>query len=336
MNDPGVYRLINNGTPYIYIECVPLKQILFNENTLDRSTMILDKHQRMRLLKIPLALLMLLSFSQVHAQKDAYKLYNEKGKEVRYERLLEDCKKADVVLFGELHNDPIAHWMQYELTSDLYEQIGGQLVLGAEMFEADGQLILDEYFSGLITTDKFEEEMRLWNNYKTDYKPLLEFARDSGLRFIATNIPRRYANLVFRLGLDSLDALTGEAKRYMMPLPLEYDTTQNAWAALAGGDPAMGGHGSPNLRDAQVVKDATMAWFILENLGPEETFLHFNGAYHSDHYESINYFLKKLRRGIRIVTISTVNQQDISDLEEDHQGKADYILAVPASMTRTY
>lgn len=286
--------------------------------------------------KTLIAVIMLLSFSLTHAQKEAYLLYNAKGKKVRYERMLNKCKRADVVLFGELHNDPIAHWMQYELTKDLHHQIGNKLILGAEMFEADGQLILDEYFAGLITTKKFEEEMRLWENYQTDYKPLLEFAKENKLEFIATNIPRRYANMVYKLGLDSLDALTDEAKRFMMPLPLEYDTTLNAYSALAGGSPAMGGHGNANLRDAQVVKDATMAWFILKHLDKGETFLHFNGAYHSDHYESISYFLKKMAPGINIVTISTVNQEYISFLETSHVGKADYILAVPASMTRTY
>jgi len=169
-------------------------------------------------LKTSLTLLMLLSFSLTHAQKEAYKLYNTKGKEVRYERMLNDCRQADVVLFGELHNDPIAHWMQFELTKDLYGLVGEKLVLGAEMFEADGQLIMDEYFAGIITEKKFEEEMRLWNNYKTDYKPLVEFARDSGLRFVATNIPRRYANTVFNLGLDTLNSLTDIAKTFMMPL----------------------------------------------------------------------------------------------------------------------
>jgi len=286
-------------------------------------------------LKTSLTLLMLLSFSLTHAQKEAYKLYNTKGKEVRYERMLNDCRQADVVLFGELHNDPIAHWMQFELTKDLYGLVGEKLVLGAEMFEADGQLIMDEYFAGIITEKKFEEEMRLWNNYKTDYKPLVEFARDSGLRFVATNIPRRYANTVFNLGLDTLNSLTDIAKTFMMPLPVLYDTTLASYSALSGGGP-MGGHGSPNLRDAQAVKDATMAFFILENLHHEGTFLHFNGAYHSDDYEGIGYFLKMLRPELTIVTISTVNQGDISSLEEENEGKADYILAVPESMTRTY
>ncbi len=269
------------------------------------------------------------------AQKPAYTLFNAKGKETRYEKMVNDSKKADVVLFGELHNNPIAHWLQLELTKELHVDNKVNLVLGAEMFESDGQLIMDEYFTGMITEKKFEDEMRLWNNYKTDYKPLVEFAKDSGLRFIATNIPRRYANIVFNLGLDTLDSLTDIAKGFMMPLPVLYDTTLASYTALSGGGP-MGGHGSPNLRDAQAVKDATMAFFILKNLREGETFLHFNGAYHSDNYEGIGHFLKEINPELRIVTISTVSQEEVEVLEDSHVGKADYTIAVPESMTKTY
>jgi uncharacterized iron-regulated protein len=104
------------------------------------------------------------------AQKTAYTLFNAKGKEARYEKMVNDCKRADVILFGELHNYPIAHWLQLELTKELHADSEVKLVMGAAMFEADGQLIMDEYFAGMITEKKFEEEMRLWNNYKTDYK----------------------------------------------------------------------------------------------------------------------------------------------------------------------
>ena len=47
-----------------------------------------------------------------------------------------------MVLFGELHNNPISHWLQLELTEDLHAARGADLVLGAEMFEADNQLLL--------------------------------------------------------------------------------------------------------------------------------------------------------------------------------------------------
>jgi len=165
---------------------------------------------------------------------------------------------------------------------------------------------------------------------------LIEYARENDLRFIATNIPRRYANLVFRMGLDSLSRLPEEARHYMMPLPLEYDTTLNAYSSLMAQNP-MGMHGNPeNFRDAQAVKDATMAFFILKNFGRGETFLHFNGAYHSDDFESINYFLQRSVTELQIVTITTVSQEDISKLDPEHEDKANYIIAVPEAMTKTY
>ena len=110
------------------------------------------------------------------AQKPAYKLFKENGKKVKYDKMVEAAKGADMVLFGEHHTNPISHWLQIELTKALFEEKGGDLVLGAEMFETDNQLILDEYLAELITEVKFEEEARLWKNYNTDYKPLVLFA----------------------------------------------------------------------------------------------------------------------------------------------------------------
>mgnify|MGYP003809027041 CR=1 FL=1 len=286
-------------------------------------------------LKIIFTLSFLLPATVIYAQKPAYQLFDQDGKNSKYNKMVRACTDADIVLFGELHNNPISHWMQLELTRSLYEVKGKDLVMGAEMFEADNQLIMDEYFMGMITREKFEDEMRMWKNYTTDYKPLVEFARDSGLKFIATNIPRRYANVVFKLGADTLQYLSDEAKKYMMPLPLDYDTTVACYSELSGRGP-MGGHGSPNLRDAQAVKDATMSYFIRRNYNPGQLFLHFNGSYHSDNFEGISYFLKKDQPGLKIVTISTVSQEQVDELDEENIGKADFIIAVPETMTTTY
>lgn len=287
-----------------------------------------------RILVLSFSLSMIL-FSSAFSQKSAYSLFNENGKEVKYKKMLKACAEADIVLFGEQHNNPISHWLQLELTQDLYANTGTDLILGAEMFETDNQLIMDEYFSGMITKEKFEEEMRLWPNYKTDYKPLLEFAKDSGLKFVATNVPRRYANVTYKLGLDTLVYLSDEAKKYIAPLPLVYDTSLNCYSSLAGGGP-MGGHGSPNLRDAQAIKDATMSHFILKNLEEGKILIHYNGAYHSDDFESMNYFLLKDKADLKIVTISTVLQENVTKLLEENLGLADFIICVPETMTNTY
>ncbi len=278
--------------------------------------------------------LMSISISVV-GQQHAYRLFSEKGKKVKYEKMVETASAADVVLFGEYHNNPISHWLQLELTQDLLEMKGEKLVLGAEMLEADNQLILNEYLAGLISESKFEEEARLWKNYKTDYKPLVVLAKENSLQFIATNIPRRYASAVHKKGLGILDSLSAEAKAYLAPLPMEYDTALNCYKQLRGGG-AMGGHGSINMADAQAIKDATMSHFILKNCGPGQLFIHYNGAYHSDNYESLNWFLKRAKPELNIVTISTVVQDNVGKLEEESQGKADFIICVPSTMTHTH
>ena len=267
-------------------------------------------------------------------QKPAYQLYRENGKKVKYDKMVEAAKGADVVLFGEHHTNPISHWLQIELTKELYEAKGGDLMLGAEMFETDNQLLLDEYLSDLISEVKFEEEARLWKNYETDYKPLVLFAKENDLAFIATNIPRRYANSVFKQGVSVLDELSEEAKAYIAPLPLEYDTSLNCYNQLIHGEGPQG-HGSINLADAQAIKDATMTHFIMENWSSGKLFIHYHGAYHSDEFESMNWFLNRANSELNIVTISTVTQDVVSELEEDSQGKADFIICVPSTMTNT-
>ena len=44
-------------------------------------------------------------------------------------------------------------------------------------------------------------------------------------------------------------------------------------------------HTTMHLAEAQAMKDATMAHFILKNWEPGKTFLHFNGSYHSDNFQ---------------------------------------------------
>ncbi|MFO0436559.1 MAG: ChaN family lipoprotein, partial [Sphingobacteriaceae bacterium] len=139
--------------------------------------------------------------------KDPYVLYNIKGEKANYEQLLAEAKKADIILFGELHDNPISHWLQKELTNDVYKEKKEKLVLGAEMFEADDQIAVNEYLQGKISEKTFKDEVKLWNNFATDYKPLLDFAKANKLNFVAANIPRRYANLVYNKGIAALDSI---------------------------------------------------------------------------------------------------------------------------------
>jgi len=287
------------------------------------------------------ALLMVLGFSQniFPQDKPAYRIFTGDGKPVNYDEMISNLAKADIVFFGELHDDPIAHWLELEVTKSLFNEKGKNLVLGAEMFEADNQLLLDEYLKGVYDASKFEAEVKLWKNYKTDYKPLVEFARTNSLQFIATNVPRRYAAVVSKSGFEGLEPLTTEAKKYIAPLPFPYDPEVKCYKDMLGMG-GMGGataaHISENFPKAQAVKDATMAHFINLNWEKGKVFIHYNGSYHSRNYEGILWYLRKLNPGMKFATVETVQQNDIEKIEKENMGIAGFIIAIPPSMTRTY
>ena len=243
---------------------------------------------------------------------------------------------SEVVFIGEVHNCPITHWLELKITQALYARHGKQLTLGAELLESDIQLILDEYMQRLISPDRFGAEARLWDNYETDYHPIVFFAKEQGIPFVATNVPRRYANSVRNHGLEILDSLSEEAHRYIAPLPIPF-TYDEEQSQAAFGMMAMLGHGGDTRRlaEAQAVKDATMAWFISRNMSRGK-FIHFNGNYHSDFKGGIIPYLERYRPGTRVATIASVRQSEIDRLDEEQVGRADFYICVPEEMTNTY
>ena len=269
-----------------------------------------------------------LSFSQ---DKPAYLIYNAKGKQVTYQKMIADLAKKDITLFGESHNNPISHWLEYEVTADLAKQ--KPMILGAEMMEADNQEAVDKYLKGEIDEEQLPKEARLWPNYATDYAPLLDFAKENKLAFIATNIPRRYASMVFKNDFRALDSLSETEKSWIAPLPIKFDPDLPTYQNISK---MMGEHGSPLLVKAQAIKDATMAYFILKNYKDGSGFIHYNGSYHSDDYEGILWYLKQEKPNLKYGTISTVSQDDNSKLDKENLNKADYIICVDSKMTTTY
>ncbi|MCC5908395.1 MAG: ChaN family lipoprotein [Balneolaceae bacterium] len=270
---------------------------------------------------------------EMDADKPAYLLYNQDGEVISYSVLVEKSMESDLIFFGEIHNSAIAHWLQHELVKDLSTDTLRTTHVGMEMFEADQQLLIDEYFGGQIAQSSFENEARLWDNYQTDYKPVVEFARENGLRLVATNIPRRYATSVYRQGPDVLEGLSSYSKQWIAPLPVEVDKELPGYKNIAQ---AAHGHGGENLVYAQAVKDATMAHFILLNMGAGDRMIHLNGSYHSNNREGIVWYIKDAVSGYEILTINTIVTDDPTDVDPDHLQAADVTLVVPSRMTTTF
>ncbi len=273
-----------------------------------------------------------LGFSQKELK--SFQIFNQEGKKVSYEKMIEQLAKNQVILFGELHNNSMAHWFELQVTKSIFA-IDPKLTLGAEMFEADAQLILSEYLNGKIKSEHLESEGKVWKNYKTDYAPLVNFAKDNQLAFIATNIPRRYANLVFREGLEGLTTLDAQSKNYIAPQPIKVDLELPGYKSMME---SMGGHMAgasvENLAKSQASKDATMAWFINKNLNNH--FIHYNGSYHSNNFDGIFWHLKNYNSSITIGSINVVEQENVNDLEEQYLKSASFIIVVPSDMTKTY
>ncbi len=262
--------------------------------------------------------------------QEAFVFFTQNGKRTSYRKLLRKSKKADIVLFGEYHNNPIAHWLEVKLTKDLLGK--RSLILGAEMFERDNQDALDGYLEGTIDQKGLDSLARLWKNYKTDYKPWVDLAKREKLPIVATNIPRKYANLVYKKGLQALDTLPSAERKWIVSLPFPYDGNLSQYEKMK----KMARHNPENLPMAQAIKDATMAESIETHYKKGSLFLHLNGSYHSDFFQGIYWYLRRRNPNLKILTISTLSQSNLKKLSSEAYGQADFILVVDEDMTGSY
>jgi len=289
----------------------------------------------MNYLKFLLILVLFFVSDKVFTQKgkEAYVIYTSNGKKTNFQSIEKQALLADFVFFGEFHDNPISHWLQLELTQSMYAKFQSNLIVGFEMFEQDQQAILDAYIDGKMDEKTFKDSCRLWPNYSTDYKPLVDFAKENKLKCIASNVQRKYASLLFKKGRGALDTLASTIKAQMADIQFEIDTTLSQYRVVR----EMGGHDMGlNMVEAQAFKDATMAKFILKNSKPNSKFIHFNGAFHSDFHQGILWYIRKEKPNAKFLTISTVTQVEMDKLDKENFQKADFIICVPESMTRTH
>ncbi|MEL6391695.1 MAG: ChaN family lipoprotein [Bacteroidota bacterium] len=246
-----------------------------------------------------------------NAQSEDYKIYNSQtGESATLSDIVEALAPADVLFFGERHDDSIAHHTQDHLYSLLLERYG-QVTLSMEMFETDCQQVVDEYLAGYINERNFIKESRAWGNYDTDYRPMLERAKENNQVVIAANAPRRYVNMVSRMGPESLNDLPKDSRRHLPPLPIstDDDAYRNVFNDAMGG---MAHAGMENVFAAQCTWDASMAYSIYKHWkkNKREKIFHLNGSFHTDYGLGTVNQLRALNKKIEILTISSVPAED--------------------------
>lgn len=288
---------------------------------------------------LSLLAILLFSLSSLQAQSPLpYRIFTGEGREVSFEEMIRDLSRREVVFFGEQHNCPVSHWMELLTLTALHES-AGNLVLGMEMFEADVQPVIDEYMGGLIREERFLAESRPWPNHDTDYAALVDYAHEHRIPLIATNVPRRYADVVNKKGAEVLEQeATPLARSYMAPLPIAPEESQKemfaAMMSMGGNEPDA--ERLQRLQAAQSLKDATMAYFIHKTRRPGTPFLHINGSFHSVNGGGIISYLRQLEPSLSIGTITTGRQENIDQPDEAYLGTADYLILVPESFPCSY
>jgi uncharacterized iron-regulated protein len=302
-----------------------------------------------------------------------YRVFTGAGGAATLDDVVAAMAPHTVVFIGETHDDPTQHMLEAELWKRAYEAYGDPatagmdarpVALSLEFFQRDTQPIVDEYLAGLITDKAFKADGRPWPRYETDYRSMVDFARENGLTVIAANAPRRYANRVTRLGRESLDALSADAKASLPPLPYgkASDEYRKQWIEVISevmeqegrkcGIPIeqlaaeglevqarapAGAHGNMgNQMDSQVLWDASMAYWISEYLAdyPDALVLHMVGGFHVERGTGTPEHLEAYRPGTSRLIISMQPVDDVDTFEPAPEGEwGDFVIQTDRSRT---
>ncbi len=240
---------------------------------------------------------------------DTAQIRGDKGGAFTIEQLADELTQYDVIFFGEYHDNAILHRMEIDLLKALYKK-NPNLAVSMEMFERDVQPTLDRYLAGDIAETQFLETARPWGNYPTDYRPLIEFAKEKRLHVIAANVPRRLAAEVSRGGMEAFEAFPEKDKRYAarkLNAP-DDDYKKRFMNTMSGGMHPMGKSNKEFLYMAQCLKDDTMAESIANHREqfPEQKIIHFCGDFHSNSYLGTVSRLATLMPELKIAVITPV------------------------------
>ncbi len=261
--------------------------------------------------------------------------------DVTQAQLLDRVSHADVVFFGEQHDDPETHRAEFETLAAI-GKLGRPVVLSLEMFERDVQPVLNDYLAGRISESDFLAHSRPWPRYATDYRRLVELARANHWPVIASDVPRPFASAVGRKGLAALDTLPSAerlnaARELSCPIDdyhARFMDSMHSHSTGSGGKPEPGDSLPTAMAErfylAQCVKDETMAESIVKArlAAPSNAIVvHFDGAFHSDYRQGTVARVRRREPSWNIVVISAVPVPDpmIAPIAPE-SGVADFVI----------
>jgi uncharacterized iron-regulated protein len=281
----------------------------------------------MRLIALLLACL---SSHGLQAQ-EIYALLRSNGKEINLSDFFTMALEKKVILFGELHNQPVIHWLQLKMVKGLPDDSA----VGFEMLDIDNQQLLDDYSAGLASDRDLLQAMAVWSNFRNDYLPIIRVAHQRGLKIFASNAPTRLVRYTAKKGLDSLLAVKHSHPLLSFPFPTQEDLSEELYEFLRQKMPS--NHNRSAMIEAQALRDASMAYHINKELVKHGKVLHIHGGFHSKGKKGITHFLKKY--GVsekRIFHIQTVVKNDCDSIIESILEEADITICIPEDSITSY
>lgn len=145
------------------------------------------------------------------------------GHPLRFKDLIQRCRRADVILFGEQHGNAVCSQLEAQLLYALLNA-GRPMMLAMEFFETDAQATLEAYLAGRLDEPDFLKLSKRRSFYLETHRPLIELCRAARVPVTAANAPRRLVSAYrksdltyeeYRAGLDLAD-------RQWLPAANEY------------------------------------------------------------------------------------------------------------------
>lgn len=279
--------------------------------------------------------------AQVSVTAENYRVYDGQGNPSSVDAIVKAFDRVDAVFLGEQHDDAVAHALQAEIFKQAVAQYLAtrKVALSLEMFERDVQIVVDEYLKGQISEAQFLASSRPWGNYKTDYRPLVELAKEKRLTVIAANAPRRYVNMVSRGGRETLNGLTKEAKKWLAPLPYgePSDTYSKKFKALMGPSPEAQ-MGIDKILASQSLWDATMANSVANYLKKNKRSLvvHLVGAFHTESRLGTVEHLLKYRKNAKALVVTMRYEDDFKTFDKTkNTGIGDFVILTDSKIPRS-
>lgn len=245
-----------------------------------------------------------------------YQLASPTGESISLNTLPESILNADVILVGEWHTHAGIHRFQTDLLNELINN-NPDTALSMEQFTRDKQSVVDDYLASQIGEQILIKQGGAWPNYESDYRPLVELAKDSDIDIIASNAPKSIVRCIGRQGVGYLDKLD-EQERSRVATTIDTSNSpykEKFMASMHHGDIEQ----TKKQYAAQLAWDATMAESIVDYMvaHPDSQVMHIAGKFHTEQALGTATQIQQLNPNLSIVVITPVS--DIASASEDYQ-----------------